>query len=160
MFDDIPAKGISSEEYLECYQDLIRGCSKWGSSSFVGFPDAGNTVPSIAASLLIPLLNRNLANPDICAPSVIFVEMELVHWLRKLLGFPVSTQYSTVREIGGVITLGGCFLTTVALMAARDHKFPGSGLKGLPVMAKQVRVLVPEIIEHYSYQSIYQNPYH
>ena len=151
--DPVPANGISCEELRECYQHIAKGCSNWASPSFVGVPDAGHAVPSITASLLIPLLNRNLANQDVCAPSAIFIEMEQVHCLRKLLGFPVPAEYSTVREIGGVLTLGGCLSNTVALMAAREYTFPGSSLRGLPIMPSQVRVLVPEIIGHYSIRS-------
>ena len=119
----------------------------------MGFPDSGNALPAVAASLLIPLLNQNLANQDICTPSATFVEMESVHWLRQVLGYPVPANYSSVRDIGGVLTLGGCLLNTVALMAAKEHTFPGATLRGLPVKPQEVKVLVPEIIEHYSVRS-------
>lgn len=79
--------------------------------------------------------------------------MEVVHWLRQQFGYEVPGSYATVREIGGVLTLGGCLSNTIALMAARESLFPGSSSKGLPFAACNIRVLVPEVIEHYSVRS-------
>jgi glutamate/tyrosine decarboxylase-like PLP-dependent enzyme len=79
--------------------------------------------------------------------------MEVVHWLRKQLGYEVPGSYATVREIGGVFTLGGCLSNTIALMAARETLFPGSSSKSLPFAACNIRVLVPEVIEYYSVRS-------
>ena len=39
------------------------------------------------------------------------------------------------------------------MMAARESLFPGSGKTGLPVVASEIRVLVPDVIEHYSIRS-------
>ena len=110
----------------------------------MGFPDSGNAVPLVAASFLIPLVNQNLALQDACASSAAFVEMELIHCLRKLLGYQPPEKYFFLRDTGGVIILGGCLSNIVTLMAAREYTFLGSGLVGLPVLAKHVRVLVPE----------------
>jgi glutamate/tyrosine decarboxylase-like PLP-dependent enzyme len=51
------------------------------------------------------------------------------------------------------MTAGGCLSNTVGMMAARESLFPGSGLTGLPVVASKIRVLVPDVIEHYSIRS-------
>jgi L-2,4-diaminobutyrate decarboxylase len=79
--------------------------------------------------------------------------MEVVHWLRENLGYSVPSSYSKSREIGGILTLGGCLSNTIALLAAREKLFPGCGLNGLPVLPGTVRILVPDIIEHYSIRS-------
>jgi L-2,4-diaminobutyrate decarboxylase len=65
----------------------------------------------------------------------------------------VPSEYTTVTEIGGIMTAGGCLSNTVGMMAARESLFPGSGLTGLPVVASKIRVLVPDVIEHYSIRS-------
>lgn len=51
------------------------------------------------------------------------------------------------------MTAGGCLSNTVGMMAAREALFPGSGMTGLPVVASKIRVLVPDVIEHYSIRS-------
>ncbi|KAE9970752.1 hypothetical protein EG327_010164 [Venturia inaequalis] len=75
-----------------------------------------------------------------------FVEMEVVHWLRSQLGFFVAPKYKAAHEIGSTLTLGGCLSNTITLMAARERLFLGSGMEGVPVLARTVRVLVPNII--------------
>lgn len=119
----------------------------------MGFPDAANSIPALGAAMFIPFVNQNLCNQDIQAPAASFIEMEVVHWLRQQLGFKVAAEYTTVTEIGGVMTSGGCLSNTVGMMAARESLFPGSGMTGLPVVASKIRVLVPDVIEHYSIRS-------
>jgi glutamate/tyrosine decarboxylase-like PLP-dependent enzyme len=53
----------------------------------------------------VPLINQNMCNQDIQAPSATLVEMEVVHWLRQQLGYPVPSAYTTVTEIRGVLTV-------------------------------------------------------
>lgn len=152
-FGRIPDRGLSNEQLLVEFRNLAQASSNWASPNFMGFPDAGNSTPGLGAAMLIPFLNQNLANQDICAPTATFIEMEVVHWLRSQLGFPTATECKAASEIGGILTLGGCLSNTIALMAAWEKLFPGSGIEGLLVLAKIVRVLVPDVIEHYSIRS-------
>lgn len=152
-FDPMPEVGLSCEQLLECFQDITQHSTNFASPKFMGFPDAANSIPALGAAILIPFINQNMCNQDIQAPAASFVEMEVVHWLRQQLGFQVPSEYTTVTEIGGIMTAGGCLSNTVGMMAAREHLFPGSGMTGLPVVANQIRVIVPDIIEHYSIRS-------
>ncbi|KAF2788498.1 PLP-dependent transferase [Melanomma pulvis-pyrius CBS 109.77] len=152
-FTSLPSHGITFEELLHRFGEIAEKSTNWASPRFLGFPDAGNALPAIGAAIIVPLLNQNLANQDICSPSATFVEMEVVHWLRQILGYSVAPEYSSVQELGGALTLGGTLSNTVALMAAREKSFPGSRLYGLPVQPQSICVLVPEIIEHYSIRS-------
>ena len=86
----------------------------------------------------IHFLNQNPCNQDICAPVATFVEMEVVHWLRQLLGYQVPSAYSCSQEAGGILTVGGCLSNTIAKMAAREKAFPGTVACGLPVLAQRV----------------------
>jgi hypothetical protein len=54
--------------------------------------------------------------------------MEVVHWLHEQLGFKVSSKYTTVTEIGGIMTADDCLSNTVGMMAARESLFLGSDL--------------------------------
>ena len=137
-FNSMPEEGISLGQLLECYHEIVQASTNFSSPSFLGFPDAANSVPALGAAMLVPLINQNMCNQDIQAPSATFVEMEVVHWLRQQLGYRVPSAYTTVTEIGGVLTVGGCLSNTYGLMAARESLFPGSGSTGLPVVASKI----------------------
>ena len=107
----------------------------------------------LGAALLIPLLNQNMANPETCPPEATLVEMEVIHWLREALGYPVLGTYTKAMDIGGVFTPGGCLSNTVALLAAREKCFHGSRLRGIPVLLSKVCVLVPDMAENHSIRS-------
>jgi glutamate/tyrosine decarboxylase-like PLP-dependent enzyme len=152
-FDSMPEHGISPYELLKCFGEIAQHSTNFASPKFLGFPDAANSIPALGAAMFVPFLNQNMCNQDIQAPTASFIEMEVVHWLRQQLGFPVPEEYTTVTEIGGIMTAGGCLSNMVGMMAARESLFPGSGLTGLPVIASEIRVLVPDVIEHYSIRS-------
>lgn len=59
-FDDIPETGINLEQLYRHFEGIALESSNWASPNFMGFPDSGNSVPAIAASILIPLLNQNM----------------------------------------------------------------------------------------------------
>jgi glutamate/tyrosine decarboxylase-like PLP-dependent enzyme len=106
----------------------------------------------LAASLIIPFLNQNLANHEI-SPQATFIEMEVIHWLRESLGYSVLTTYHYARDIGGITTLGGYLSSTVAPLGPRRKLLPGSILNGIPILPGHIRVLMPDVIEHYSIRS-------
>jgi len=146
-FGPMPEDGMSCKELLECFHKIAQHSTNFASPKFMGFPDAANSIPALASAILVPFINQNMCNQDIQAPAASFVEMEVVHWLRHQLGFQVPSEYTTVTEIGGIMTAGGCLSNTVGMMAARESLFPGSGMTGLPVVASKIRVLVPDVIE-------------
>ncbi|KAL7769605.1 hypothetical protein ACKLNR_000989 [Fusarium oxysporum f. sp. zingiberi] len=91
-----------------------------------------------------------MANPETCPPEATLAEMEVIHWLREALGYPVLGTYTKAMDIGGVFTPGGCLSNTVALLAAREKCFHGSRLRGIPVLLSKVCVLVPDMAENHS----------
>ena len=117
-----------SEERMQYGPEVV----SFDSMPEAGFPDAGNNVAGLAASVLVPLLNQNMVNHDISSREATFIEMEVVHWIRAALGYSVAPTYSMASEIGGILILGGCLSNTIALVAARERLFPGSGLRGPP----------------------------
>lgn len=129
---------------------IAHNSTNFASPNFMGFPDCGNSLPAVAASLLVPLLNQNLINQDFCAPAATFIEMETVHWLRGLVGYRTPSQYNNALEIGGCSVSGGVLANTIALLAAREALYPGSLQAGLPPVSKLGRVLVPAGVNHYS----------
>ncbi|KAH7172684.1 pyridoxal phosphate-dependent transferase [Fusarium sp. MPI-SDFR-AT-0072] len=71
-----------------------------------------------------------MANPETCPPEATFA-----------LSYPVLGTYTKAMDIGGVFTPGGCLSNTVALLAAREKCFPGSRLRGIPVLLSKIRIL-------------------
>lgn len=152
-FQHMPGAGLSNQQLIQEFEDIAKHSTNWSSANFLGFPDAANNIAGLAAAILVPMLNQNMANQYICSPKATFMKMEVIHWLRRALGYSLPTSYSAASGIGGVEALGGCLSNAIALMAAREKLFPDSGTKGIPVVPSKIRVLVPDVIEHYSIRS-------
>ncbi|KAI1036483.1 hypothetical protein LB503_003115 [Fusarium chuoi] len=152
-FDSMPESGLTDEQLIHKFRSIIAKSTNSMSRDFLGFPDVTMCPAAFGAALLIPLLNQNMANLETCPPEVTFVEMEVIHWLREALGYPVLGAYTKAMDVGGVFTSGGCLSNFVALLAAREKCFPGSRLNGIPVLPSKIRVLVPEMAENHSIRS-------
>ncbi|KAF5543442.1 glutamic acid decarboxylase [Fusarium mexicanum] len=152
-FDSMPESGLTDEQLIHEFISITAKSTKSRSPDFLGFPDVTTCPAAVGAALLIPLLNQNMANPETCPPKATFVEMEVIHWLREALGYPVPESYTKAMDVGGVFTPGGCLSNTVALLAAREKCFPGSCLTGIPVLPGKIRVLVPDMAENHSIRS-------
>ncbi|KAF5631436.1 glutamic acid decarboxylase [Fusarium sp. NRRL 52700] len=152
-FDEMPEFGLTDEQLVHEFISIIAKCTKSRSEDFLGFSDVATCPVALGAALLIPLLNQNMANPETCPPKATFVEMEVIHWLREALGYPVLGAYTKAMDVGGVFTPGGCLSNTVALLAAREKCFPGSLLSGIPALPSRIRVLVPDMAENHSIRS-------
>src|SRR6185312_4490933 len=74
-FTSIPEDGVSPDELVNEFENIAFKSSNWGSPNFLGFPDAGNNMAGLAAAILTPLLNQNMANQEICSPEATFIEM-------------------------------------------------------------------------------------
>jgi glutamate/tyrosine decarboxylase-like PLP-dependent enzyme len=61
-FGNLPEHGITTAELREKFGDIAGSSTNWGSSNFIGFPDAGNGIAALGAAVLIPFLNQNLTN--------------------------------------------------------------------------------------------------
>ncbi|KAL5626029.1 hypothetical protein FOBRF1_000372 [Fusarium oxysporum] len=152
-FDSMPMSGLTDEQLIDEFKSIIAKSTNSRSRNLLGFPDATVCPAALGAALLIPLLNQSMANPETCPPEATLVEMEIIHWLREALGYPVLGTYTKAMDIGGVFTPGGCLSNTVALLAAREKCFPGSRLRGIPVLLSKIRVLVPDMAENHSIRS-------
>ncbi|KAF5639129.1 glutamic acid decarboxylase [Fusarium tjaetaba] len=152
-FSSMPESGLTDEQLIHEFTSIIAGSTKSSSPNFLVSSDATMCHAAMGAALLIPLLNQNMANPETCPPKATFVEMEVIHWLREALGYPVLGAYTKAMDVGGIFTPGGCLSNTVALLAAREKRFPGSRLNGIPVLPSKIRVLVPDIAENHSIRS-------
>ncbi|KAF5599828.1 glutamic acid decarboxylase [Fusarium pseudoanthophilum] len=148
-FSSMPESGLTDEQLIDEFTSIIAESTKSSSPNFLGSSNATMCRAAMGAALLIPLLNQNMTNPETCPPKATFVEMEVIHWLREALGYPVLGAYTKATDVGGVFTPGGCLSNTVALLAAREKCFPGSRLTGIPVLPSKIRVLVSDMVENH-----------
>lgn len=71
----------------------------------MGFPDSGNSLGGLSGSLLSDLLQQNLINASFCAPVATIMEINVIQWLRKVLGYSTSDVHN-IMEVGGIVTYG------------------------------------------------------
>lgn len=149
-FSDVPEEGVSFDSLLDTFKEIAGNSTNFSSPNFIGFPDSGNSIAGLSASILVPFLNQNLINQDFCAPEATFIEMESIHWLRKLIGYRIAGSYSSALDAGGCAVHGGVLANTIALLAARERSFPGTMRNGIKYDTSKVKVIAPGAISHYS----------
>ena len=150
QFTDPPIEGVSLDVLAEHFKVLASESTNFSSPNFVGFPDAGNATAALSAAILIPFLNQNLINQDFCGPAATFLEMETIHWLRKLLQYDTPTVYKKALDIGGCCVHGGVLANTIAMLAARESLFPNTMRNGITFDTRKTKILAPAGISHYS----------
>lgn len=147
---DIPQEPTDLKELYKQLEEITSLSTNFSSKKFMAFPDAGNAISSVAAALLVPLINQNLINEDHCSPVGTFVEIAAVNWLRSILGYSTNKNPQSIMDVGGIITSGGTISNTIALMAARDKLFPKAKEYGVNYYNDKVKLFVPKYISHYS----------
>lgn len=147
-----PKKGESlSNLYQNICEKIIPCCSDFHNSSFMGFPDSGNSMAGMMGAICSDLLQQNLINATFCSPIGTRIEMAVIKWFRKLIGYEVARDDS-VENIGGIVTTGGTLSNTIAMLLARIHKLPKSYVNGV-TNPDNFAVVVPQGIDHYSITS-------
>jgi glutamate/tyrosine decarboxylase-like PLP-dependent enzyme len=123
---------------------------------YLAFPDTGNSLAGIAAGILSSFLNQNLIAFDRSAPSATIVEIELLQWLRELIGYShksVDAPGLTLADVGGIWTSGGNMSNHVAVLVALHSRFPGIARTGLHGLTKKPVIVLARGIEHFSFAS-------
>lgn len=146
----IPTKGKDINAVLKEFErDYLPSCVNWSSVDFMGFPDAGNSIASICASLLADLLQQNLANQRVCGPSATFIEIDVIQWMRSVIGYNTNKNIKNVMNAGGIVTPGGTLSNTIGIMLARENVYKRTMYEGL-YDKKRKYIIVPKGIGHYS----------
>ena len=120
---------------------------------YLAFPDSGNALGAVAGGILGRLLNQNLIAVDRSAPAATFVEIQVIEWLRTLVGYPQRelTELRGVKDVGGLWTTGGHLSNHVAMLAALGATFSGVRRHGLRSLDSQPSVVMAGPIAHYSH---------
>lgn len=152
---DLPENGLSLPEINQLFlEQIVPHCTNFGSTKFMGFPDAGSSTAATAGAVISDFFQQNLINQSVCAPAATFVEMAVLRWLRTELGYP-NGELKNAQSIGGIVTLSGTHSNTIAMMLARERSQPGALQEGISNPAN-LKIVVPEGIGHYSIRSAQQ----
>jgi glutamate/tyrosine decarboxylase-like PLP-dependent enzyme len=151
----IPKKGLTFEEVRnEITEKVVPGSIHQHSKNYLAFPDKGSIVSSQYAAILNAALNQNVIAEDKSAPTGTYVEMTVIDWMRKLIGYkPDGASFpKSALELGGAFVTGGVLANTIALLGARQKMFPETKTKGLANLNCTPKVIVPgETMSHYSH---------
>ncbi|MBD0688381.1 pyridoxal-dependent decarboxylase [Streptomyces sp. CBMA123] len=150
----LPEAGSCFDHVLAEIEEVIaRHSIRQGHPRYLAFPDSGNALAALAGSILSPLLNQNLIAVDRSAPSATFVEVQVIEWLRALVGYEDSplTELRGVKDVGGLWTTGGHLSNHVAMLAALGRAYPQVRKLGLRALDTQPSVVMAGPIAHYSH---------
>lgn len=152
MQQELPSNSVDMVDLIDTFKrDVLPHCTNFSSKHFMGFPDAGNSIASLAGGLLQEFLQQNLINQSFCSPSGTFVEIAVIRWLREVVGYETEAV-SNIWDVGGVITPGGTVSNAIGMMLARENKQPGALENGVTDPSR-FKVVVPKGIGHYSVKS-------
>lgn len=150
----IPQQGVSDDTLLwELENLIIDGSICQSAKGFIAFPDVSTSYVALAGAIIEPFLNQNLISFERGAPTASFVEMQVISWLRQLVGFrlPDPEHQGTVNHIGGLCTTGGVMSNHIAILTAMAHAFPGVYNAGLRSLKQQPTIVLAKDIAHFSF---------
>lgn len=152
FLEPIPEDGMPMNEVVKEFQDAYMPYSyNFASPKFMGFPDAGNSIAAITGNIYADFLQQNLINQSFCSPSGTFAEINVIQWLRSVIGYRPVENIESVFDAGGIITGGGTTSNSVGMLLAREHYSPATMQKG--VSGDGFYLVVPKGIGHYSVKS-------
>lgn len=152
--ESLPERGADLDDVLTEVGDRIGRYSVAQSHpGYLAFPDSGNAVAALAGAVLSPMLNQNLIAVDRSAPAATFVTVQVVEWLRELVGYrslPLDELHG-VRDVAGLPTSGGHMSNHIAMLAALGTAYPEARAKGLQSLPTRPVVVMAGPIAHYSH---------
>lgn len=150
IVEDLPEEGTDITKLTEEFKLKIMDNSiNFSSKNFIAFPDSGNSIAALTAHIYEGFLNQNMINSVHTSPAATFVEMTVINWFRKLIGYSVSNTQKSILDVGGMCVTGGVSANTIAILLARENKIAECITKGVYSNSKYI-LFVPEGINHYS----------
>ncbi len=155
LSDLIPQKPITKQK-LNKTLDLIGKFSiSQADKKYLAFPDTGNSKHAIGGAIYSQFLNQNQIAFDKSSPLGTIIEIQLIEWLRELIGYEVLPleKIDKLSQVGGMWTSGGNLSNYISLLTALNNKFDSVKEKGLASLKKKPVLIMAGGIEHYSYKS-------
>ena len=150
----LPKDGIGIEGILQEFSDLI---AKYSIAQFddgyLAFPDSGNALPAMAADIFSKFLNQNLIAFSRSAPIATFIEIQLIEWLRQLIGHEHKDldAIESLADVSGMVTTGGHMANHIAVLTALNTAFPNIKTEGLTSLNEKPVIILAGDISHYSF---------
>ena len=121
--------------------------------SYLAFPDSGNSIAALLGDIYGKFLNQNLIAFDRSAPAATIIEIQLIEWLRALIGYESKElkQIENLAEVSGMCTTGGHMSNHVATLSALNCKYPQIKKDGLSSLDHSPKIVLSGKIGHYSY---------
>jgi glutamate/tyrosine decarboxylase-like PLP-dependent enzyme len=152
----MPRKGIKLEDAIDILKDPI---GKYSIAQFdeeyLAFPDSGNAIPAIMADIYSKFINQNMIAVSRSAPIATFIEIQLIEWLRQLIGYEYKSldDIHSLTEVSGMVTSGGHMSNHIAMMAALNQTFPNIKKSGISSLDVQPAIILAGALSHYSFSS-------
>ncbi len=123
--------------------------------NYLAFPDSGNSLPAMMWSIFSKFINQNLIAFDRSAPIASIIEIQLIEWLRELIGYESKplNEVKNLAEISGMCTTGGHMSNHVAILSALNHAFPQIRENGISWLGCTPVIFLSKKISHYSIES-------
>jgi len=150
----LPRDGADLDTVLADVEDtIVQYAISQSHRRYLAFPDSGNGVAAVAGGILGRLLNQNLIAVDRSAPSATFVEIQVIEWLRELVGYDAAsvTTLRGVRDVAGLWATGGHLSNHLAMLVALGQRFPDVRRRGLMNLGTRPTVVMAGPIAHYSH---------
>lgn len=129
--------GIINQELISTLKSIIKHTPKTASKSFFNQLFGGRIGKATLGDLLAVMLNNSMYTYKVAGPQV-GIEKEIIDNICKLSGYK---KYS-----GGTLAAGGSMTNFMALLMARDYKFPEIRTEGI----SQKITLYTSEASHYS----------
>ncbi|MFA6250437.1 MAG: pyridoxal-dependent decarboxylase, partial [Candidatus Shapirobacteria bacterium] len=149
---------LSSQKYSESIK-ILETIGKYSISqsdlNYIAFPDSGNSLAGMMGEIYSKFLNQNLVAYDRSAPIATIIEIQLIEWLRQLIGYDYKkiSEINNLSEVSGMWTTGGHMSNHIAILTALNHKYPTLKTSGLPSLSITPKIVVAGNISHYSIAS-------
>ncbi|MDP3997776.1 MAG: pyridoxal-dependent decarboxylase [bacterium] len=153
--EHIPQNSISDND-LDKLLDMIGEYSiLQADKKYLAFPDGGNSKYAIGGAIYSQFLNQNQIAFDRSAPIGTIIEIQLINWLRELIGYQTIPlpEINSLSKVGGMWTTGGNLSNYVALLTALNNRFPSIKERGIHSVEQKPVIVMTRGIEHYSYKS-------
>lgn len=152
--EPLPMTGSSLQDLSDAIEKKVLPYSiAQFDKKFLAFPDTGNSVATLAADIIAPFINQNLIAIDRSAPVATFIEMQVIMWLRKIIGYssPDLADVKNLNQVGGMWTSGGNLSNYTSVLVALHKRFPEIRKGGLVSLKKRPVIVLARGIDHFSF---------
>lgn len=153
--DTVPEDGVDYDNIFKTLRYVGEYSIAQSDLNYLAFPDSGNSVAGMMGDVYSKFLNQNLIAFDRSAPIATFIEIQVMEWLRELLGYDFKkvSEITSLSEVSGVCTSGGHMSNHLAIMTALNHKYEVIKSKGLSGLTCAPKIILAGKISHYSVSS-------